>query len=298
MASSSSPSFATLSFHRRDRLRFLQFPAQIYHDVRPLLLEAWAPGLQTEGFYGESYEYRFKDSPFGALGDEPGVASRRLVRDVLAFLYERSWLLVTPLSHSRRIGCKDTLIFRQKAESAPSKAAEPIVLPPVEWLVVALQGAGRLRIIYDGNGSGRRDVIVKNSGRLIGNNTKASDPESPAVEARQPVPHDLGVLVDSLKNAFDGIGSPQTGDWNQESFEFRLGSKPWRAHGEGTVKARLVLLRLIETLDGFGWRSYATIRQRTESDDVKKSDTWYFVRPEDWVAGSPFNAEAPVSLLD
>ncbi|KAH8889305.1 hypothetical protein GQ53DRAFT_599068, partial [Thozetella sp. PMI_491] len=242
-----SSTFATLSFHRRDRVRFLQFPKIIYQNVEPVLLAAWAPGIQTQSFYGEAYEYQLKESPFGARGDVAGVASRRLVRDLLAYLYTHSWLIVTPLSHSRRIGCKDTLIFRQKLELGLLKTAEPLPPTPVEWLVVALQGAGGLRIIYDGDGTGRKDG--------------------------------LGVLLDGLKKAWDGIGAAQTGDWNQDSFEFRLSDKPWRAHREATMKARSILLRLVETLDSLGWQSYVTIRQRTENDDVKKTDTWYFVRP-------------------
>ena len=294
-------SFGTISFHFSDKLRFLQFPKSIYHDIRPVLVAVWAPGIQSEDFYGDSYQYQFQGRPFGAFGDEAGVASRRLVRDILAFLYERSWLLVTTICSTKQKDRKDTLIFRQRQEPAhglSSSSIGPIAaLPSVEWLVVAPQGSARLRFIYD-NDSSRKDLITKTSGRLMSDGTKVTDAESAALGSSQLVPHDLGLLLDALKSAFDKMGCAQTGDWNQDSFEFKLKDKLWRPRGENTVKSRLLLLKLIETLDRLGWRSYASLRHRTEGDDHKKSDTWYFVRPRDWVRGSPFNGELATPLLD
>lgn len=106
-------SFVILSFHFSDTIRLLQFPESIYGVIAPLIRDAWPPGIQSERFYGESYDYKLKARPFNAPGDQEAVGSRRLVRDILAFLYRRGWVRATHLNLSRHPTTKDSLIFRQ-----------------------------------------------------------------------------------------------------------------------------------------------------------------------------------------
>jgi hypothetical protein len=238
--------FASLSIHQTDRLRFLQFPEDIYVDAEAVITASWPPGVQAAGPYGNSYQYKLKGRPFGAMSDKEGVGCRRLIRDVLAFLRDHSWVLVTPLICNLRPDAKDTLIFRRLAPDAP-------LPPPVEWLVVALTRSDRLRIIYD----------VKNPNPLTADND-----------------HDhLGVLVTSLKKVLEGMELLDKGEYNNDSFEFKFKGMPWNAYGEKTVTTRLMLLRLVETLDSFGWQSHAAVLQRTGTKDIRVADTWYFVRP-------------------
>jgi hypothetical protein len=298
----SQSSFATVAFHWTDKLRLIQFPPSITHSIADQIRASWPPGIQAEQVYAEhAYEYKLKGAPFGSLGAKEAVGGRRLVRDVLAFLYRRGWVIVTPISHSRHARSKDSLVFRQrravsgtegKTESEKLSAGGDVVIPlPVEWLVIAPTGGDRLRVISDG--PIWRDVV--------GGTDPDSTPEptsSRAATSSWERNHDeLGVLVQNLKQALAAIDYFQSGEWNHDSFEFKLKGYPWSAMGEKTVKVERLLLAVVEMLDRFGWRSYATVRQRSDSDDVRKADTWYFVREDGWIPGSPFNGEPSALVL-
>lgn len=234
-SSQSSPSlggtvFAMMSMHKRDKLRFLHFPEDIYTAAESIITNSWPPGVQEQKMYGESYEYKLKGSPWGMMGHQEGVGSRILLRNMFAFLHRRGWVLVTPLSHSVRPGTKDSLIFKKK-QGSPSPP------PSVDWLVLAFMHTKKLRVIGDEPG-----------------------------------------VMKSLREAFEGMDVFESDEWTYDSFEFKFKYAPWRAHGEATVKARLLLLQIIEVMDGQGWVSYCACKQRTDSDDVKHPDTWYFVK--------------------
>ncbi|KAH8909742.1 hypothetical protein BR93DRAFT_415988 [Coniochaeta sp. PMI_546] len=305
MAAPASPqsSFATISFNWTDKLRLIQFPSSITKSIADQIRASWPPGIQAEQVYAQhAYEYKLKGTPFGGLGAKEAVGSRRLVRDVLAFLYRRGWVLVTPISHSRHARSKDSLVFRQRRAVSVTKGTRDSgeeesaggdveIPPPVEWLVIAPTGGDRLRVISDG--PIWRDLVtdVGPDSRLI----PASS--APAPSSREHNHDELGVLIQNLKQALTAIDYFQSGEWNHDSFEFKLKGYPWSAMGEKTVKVERLLLAVVETLDRFGWRSYATVRQRSDSDDVRKADTWYFVREEGWVDGSPFNGESSALVL-
>jgi hypothetical protein len=76
------------------------------------------------------------------------------------------------------------------------------------------------------------------------------------------------------------------GGWSHDSFEFEMKGRPWRSRGEASVKMRIMLMRLLETMEGYGWRLYSNFVQRTGSDEDRILDTWYFVRQGDKVPTS------------
>jgi hypothetical protein len=88
----------------------------------------------------------------------------------------------------------------------------------------------------------------------------------------------LGVVIAGVKKVLEGLGCFGKGDWSHDSFEFELKGTPWRARGEGSVSVRIMLMRLLELMEGHGWRLYAAFVQRTGSDEDRILDTWYFVR--------------------
>ncbi|KAK3313526.1 hypothetical protein B0H66DRAFT_354942 [Apodospora peruviana] len=234
--------FASLSLHKSDSIRFLQFPEEIYTEAQSVILKVWPPGIQTSGPYGESYQYKLKKRPFGSMGDQEAVGGARLVRNMITFLSSRSWDLVTPLLCSRHLGAKDTLIFRKRSPETPPP-------PPVEWLTVSMLRSDRLRIIYDASSE-----IDADHGHL-------------------------GLLIASLKKMLEEMDYFQKGDWSFDSFEFKLKGLPWPAHGVNTVKTRMLMLRVLDVLDSFGWESRVNIGQRSGTDDYRMPDCWYFVRP-------------------
>ncbi|KAK4177361.1 hypothetical protein QBC36DRAFT_185235 [Triangularia setosa] len=244
-----SSQYATLSFHKTDTVRLLCFPDDIKSNVESLIASVWPPGIQSTGPCGEAYEFEFKlkGKPWGYFGTQDAVGAIRLLRDILALLYDQSWELVTSAICSRRYTAKDTLIFRK---NSPSSSALPV--QQVEWLGLATAFYDKIRIVYE----------AKNVGR-------------PGLEAD----HDhLGIVIMNLKKMLESLDYFEKGDWSHDSFEFKLKGRPWRSRGEDSVKMRLMVLRLLETMESMGWRVYATILQRTGTDEDRMMDTWYFVR--------------------
>jgi hypothetical protein len=257
---SSSPSppspapstYATVSLHKSDVLRLLKFPPDLTTALEPIIVAAWPPGLEShnDNPSDHSSEFKFKGSPFGSFRAQHYIGSIRLMRDVVAFLYARNWELVTALMCSRRYTAKDTLIFRQRAA-----AAAP--LPAVEWLALAPMASAwsdKLRVVYDAAGV-----------RLFG------------VDSAQDQDH-LGVLITAIKNTLQGLEYFEKGDWSHDSFEFELKGRPWRSRGEASVKMRIMLARVLETMETHGWRLYTSFVLRTGTDEERILDAWYFVR--------------------
>lgn len=137
--SSATGGHASLSMHWSDKLRFLNFPDEIFLGVRTLIQNSWAGGIQSEKANGPAYEYKLKGRPFGSHGTQEAIAARVLMRNILSYLYDRQWLLVMPYTLTGRNRAKDILVFK--------KQDEPLV--PVDWLVVTVSGANTLRVIGD-----------------------------------------------------------------------------------------------------------------------------------------------------
>ncbi|KAF4970076.1 hypothetical protein FSARC_2822 [Fusarium sarcochroum] len=61
---------------------------------------------------------------------------------------------------------------------------------------------------------------------------------------------------------------------------------PWKPSGTDTIKTRIILLRLIETLEMCGFTIYATIGSKGE-DEEGAADILICQRQKDWVPGAP-----------
>lgn len=244
------PTFASLSIHKSDCIRFLQFPEDIHTDAQPVILAVWPPGIQTSGLYGDAYQCKLKGRPFGRLFGPEVVGGIRVVRDLIIFLGGRSWELVTPLLCSGHPGAKDTLIFRRRGVDLPAPA-------PMEWLVLGLLRSDRLRVVYD----------AEDCGKLLGGGVDGAGRD-----------HHLGGLIAGLKKMLEGLDGFQRGEWSYDSFEFKLKGMPWHAHGVKTVRVRLLMLKVFEVLDSFGWQARVAVGQRSGGDDHRMPDTLYFAR--------------------
>ncbi|KAK3898025.1 hypothetical protein C8A05DRAFT_47543 [Staphylotrichum tortipilum] len=251
-------SYATLSFHKSNILRLLSFPDSIPAILEPFLQTRWPPGLEGPRVrFASADEFRLKGSPFGYRHSGEYVGGIRLLRDVLAFLHARGWRLTASLLCSRRYTAKDTLVFRYHPEEVGGLA--------VEWLGLAPMGSDKLRVVYDAEGVRRE---------------QDADPED-QTDTDHDYDHDhdhLGVLIAGVKKTLQGLDYFDKGDWSHDSFEFVLKGKPWRSRGEASVKMRVMLMRLLETMEGYGWKLYATFVQRTSTDEDRILDAWYFVR--------------------
>ncbi|KAH6636281.1 hypothetical protein F5144DRAFT_173647 [Chaetomium tenue] len=259
-----SSSYATVSLHKSDTIRFLNFPASLATVLEPVIVAAWPPGLDSSSppAGGLSFEYKCKDRPFGYFGTQQHVGGIRLMRDVLAVLYRHGWELVTSVLCSKRYTSKDTLFFRSRSRAGGVAGT----VPAVEWLVLAPMRTDKLRLVYDADGEDSQHD------------------------------HDhLGLLVAGVKKTLQEMGCFAKGDWSHDSFEFELKGKPWRSRGEAAGNAvRIMMMRLLELIEGHGWRLYGTFVQRTGQDEDRILDTWYFVR-EKGNKGPAVEMEASVS---
>ncbi|KAK0623188.1 hypothetical protein B0T14DRAFT_536134 [Immersiella caudata] len=250
----SGGSYAILSFHKTDTIKLLQFQEEIYLNMQSAILASWPPGVQSSGSLTStpnSYQIKLKGKPFGWMNDQDSVGGARLVRDLLAFLYHHNWEIVMPLSCARRLSAKDMLVFRLKSPSAGS-------MLPREWLAVSPSRSDRLYIIGD------------------------SQPnfESATTSAVEHTPAHIVRLTVSITGILKEMDLLQKSEAKYQWVEYKLKGRPWLYGGDAAVKTRLMLLRVFEMLESFGWTSHASIQHRTGNDDKRMVDTMFFSRPK------------------
>ncbi|KAH8819135.1 hypothetical protein F5884DRAFT_3826 [Xylogone sp. PMI_703] len=230
-------SFASISLHRSDRLRLLQFPQQDIDALRNVIKTSWHRGIQAEQQYAMSHEFKLLGNPWwGQTSD--AIPARILMRSIFAYLYSVGWILHCSTDVSKKVCDKDTLLFR-KQQSPP---------PPSEWISISFNHYDRLRLI-------------------------GADP----------------VLIAAFKTLLSSIRPLQDEGWKDKArnaFEFKIKGYPWLATGEETMSTRLLVLKMLETLEQHGWSLYASIDQNEASEDSSETDSWYCVRQKGWVEGS------------
>ena len=96
-------------------------------------------------------------------------------------------------------------------------------------------------------------------------------------------------LRGSVEALLKGMGKLQDKFWKDQvlnAWEFKIYGNPWYASGEETMSTRLLVLRLLETLERQGWSLYASIDQNQGSENVSETDSWFCVREKGWTPGS------------
>lgn len=74
------------------------------------------------------------------------------------------------------------------------------------------------------------------------------------------------------------------------AYEFKCKGWPWYAMGGDTVATRILLLRMLELLESFGFSLYASIDQSIGAGGdgtTSETDTWYCCRQLSWTPGAP-----------
>ncbi len=239
--SSFKTSFASISLHKTDRIRLLQFPPGDIAAIRDVIKQNWGFGIQEERPYAHSHEFKCLGNPWSGQGAD-AIAARILLRGILAYLFASGWILTASTDVSKSLLERDTMIFRKQ-----------VVPPPAsEWMAISFNQGDRLRLI-------------------------GAPPE----------------LLSAFQTLLEGMGLWQEAIWKDRAlnaFEFKLNGWPWRPSGEETMTTRLLLLRMLETLEEGGWSLYATVDQNNGHHNKNSSstgtDSWYCVRAVDWVPGN------------
>ncbi|RDL29961.1 Uncharacterized protein BP5553_10588 [Venustampulla echinocandica] len=231
-------SFASVSLHRSDRIRLLQFPSSEIPAIRDIIKYSWPFGIQSERPYAASFEFKLRGNPWRGQGSE-AIPARILMREIFAHLFRLGWILHVSTDASKKEFDKDTMIFRKQQHPPPDS----------DWISISFNMTDRMRLI-----GASQDLIA-----------------------------DVRVLLQQMNLL-------QSESWKEQrlqAWEFKIHGRPWRAMGEETMTTRLLLLKLLETLEAKGWSLYASVDQSMAAGDhVSETDSWYCVRDKSWVQGS------------
>ena len=127
--------FASVSLHKHDTIRFLRFPQQDIEALRGVIHASWPKGIQEERLYGGSHEIKLRGYPWGEGYSGSDIKARILMREVFAHLFSVGWILHISTDVSKKEYDKDTMIFRKQATP-----------PPSEWVSISFHRADRLRL--------------------------------------------------------------------------------------------------------------------------------------------------------
>ena len=97
-------------------------------------------------------------------------------------------------------------------------------------------------------------------------------------------------LIMALRGMLKVMGLLQDESWKdraRDAYEFKLYGSPWWPTGESTMATRLLLLKMVEMLEKFGWSLYASVDQNNGHTEFSETDSWYCVKDRDWVPGMP-----------
>jgi hypothetical protein len=128
--------FASMSMHAADDLRFLSFPTPVIDACRATTQALWSGGIQREGMYANSYEFKLSGYPWSSMGSS-AMQARRLMAGLLGTLHGLGWVLTLNTDVSKSPGDKDTLLFRHQS---PSPAL-------CDWCSISFSRADRMRLI-------------------------------------------------------------------------------------------------------------------------------------------------------
>jgi hypothetical protein len=95
-------------------------------------------------------------------------------------------------------------------------------------------------------------------------------------------------VVAAFREILRAYGPLQSEAWKDQSldvYEFKLRGFPWYGSGDELINVRVMVLHFVAVLETLGWSSYAHICLDLSADSSRgKVDTWYYVKPNDWIA--------------
>lgn len=93
-------------------------------------------------------------------------------------------------------------------------------------------------------------------------------------------------LITAFRSMLKGTRVLQGESWKDKSrntWEFKIQGTSWVATGEQRTVARMLLLKMVETLERYGWNLYASVNQNEAyMGHSRKTDSWFCVRKKGW----------------
>lgn len=75
-------------------------------------------------------------------------------------------------------------------------------------------------------------------------------------------------------------------EMTETRLEIKFNGTPWWPSGENTVATRVMVLRLLEVLEAFGFSLYTSLDHQTSSEGYE-ADLLIAQRQKDWIPGAP-----------
>ena len=107
-----------LSLHESDKIRVMALSADSLPALRTAIEASWQYGIQSEGVYGISYEFKLRGRPWQGSGEQAN-AARRLIAGVFGFLLQQGWVLNVASDLSKSPDEKDTFYFKRETHPNP-----------------------------------------------------------------------------------------------------------------------------------------------------------------------------------
>ena len=93
-------------------------------------------------------------------------------------------------------------------------------------------------------------------------------------------------LIGAFRSMLKGTRVLQGESWKDKSrntWEFKIQGASWVATGEQRMVSRMLLLKMVETLERHGWTLYASVNQNEAyMGHSRKTDSWFCVRKKGW----------------
>lgn len=91
-------------------------------------------------------------------------------------------------------------------------------------------------------------------------------------------------LAGALVSEFMSNHRLKSHELESDRLKLKFHGQPWQANGEETVQVRLLLLKLLEILERFGYSFYASVDQVNGSEEA---DVMVVTRQKGWTPGLP-----------
>lgn len=217
--------FAVISFNMTDRIRLIQFPVADIDRIRDLIRLAWPDGVQNTRMYNVAYEFQLKGTPW-FHNPSGNVKARKLIRMLLQGLYEIGWVHDAAVTMGKKAN--------EKGEFFRPPSGKWFELTEVDTLVFRKHDKPMPPMDFFTISFDQMHTVTVHEGR--------------------------SELCRQLIQRFKQAGWSKESAFVEDRMEIRLKELYWLANGEKTVEVRLMLLAIMEILEQYGFRTYASLR--------------------------------------
>ncbi len=213
----SMTSVICLSLNSTDRIRVLA-PENVYGLIRQIIIQSWPNGIQDEGVFDKSYEFKLKGNPWMAWSENSSdsINSPALICQIMSSLFKNQWKFISAIDTGKNQTSLNALYFYYETEKVDHNE-----LMNTSFFALSLNKSDRIRVH-----SATNELISLFSNESYG--------------------------VPNLWKA----GIQKTTLINSSTLEFKLKGNPWLNYGAEAVESKKFLNNILNLLSRSGFRLY------------------------------------------